>query len=293
MAQAREIKTKINTVKSTQKITRAMEMVAASKLHKAQQRMLRSRPYAEKICQVIHHISSSSTEYQHPFLIERAPKRIGYIFVSSDRGLCGGLNTNLFKLAIKDMQQESDQGRDIDLCLIGAKAEQFFKRHGGNILAQVTHIGYEPTLMDIIGTVKAMLDAYGNGEVDVIKLCFNRFVNTMVQKPSVNQLLPLIPEEHLKDYLDEKKSHRWDYIYEPDAKFLLDLVLKRYVESQVYQAVIENIACKHAAQMVAMKNATDNAGKIMDNLKLAYNKARQAAITRELAEIVAGAEILN
>lgn len=299
MAQAREIKTKIGTVKSTQKITRAMEMVAASKLHKAQQRMMTSRPYAEKIATVTRHIATSSAEYPHPLLAVRPAKKIGYIIISSDRGLCGGLNTNLFKRVLLDMQQQDSQS--ISLCLIGAKAEQFFKRNGGNILAQVIDIGHQPTVADLIGTVKVMFDAYRDQEIDMIKICFNRFVSTMIQQPVVRPLLPLQQQVGTGDVAEavdpattvKQQASHWDYIYEPDAKPLLELVLQRYIESEVYQAVMENIACKQAAQMIAMKNATENAGKIIDDLKLEYNKARQSAITQELAEIVAGAETLG
>ncbi|MAZ78068.1 MAG: F0F1 ATP synthase subunit gamma [Legionellaceae bacterium] len=292
MAGSREIKTKINTVKNTQKITRAMEMVAASKMRKAQQRMQATRPYAEKIRQVIKHIARAQPEYKHPFLVQREEKRIGYIIVSSDGGLCGGLNNNLFRDAIKHMKHKSEAGIKNDLCLIGAKAEVFFKRFGGHVVAKAAHLGEKPKLIDLVGIVKTLLDSYREEKLDAIYLCFNTFVNTMVQKPTITRLLPSLSEEEVSKASDEtkKEKHHWDYIYEPEAKQLLDLTLTRYVESQVYQAVVENVACKQAAQMIAMKNATDNAGEIIDQLKLVYNKARQAAITQELAEIVAGAE---
>lgn len=295
MAGSREIKTKINTVKNTQKITRAMEMVAASKMRKAQQRMQATRPYAEKIREVIKHIAEAQPEYKHPFLVQRQEKHIGYIIVSSDGGLCGGLNNNLFRDTLRHMKQKSQAGIKNDLCLIGAKAEIFFKRFGGNVVAEASHLGEKPKLIDLVGVVKTLLDSYREEKLDAIYLCFNTFVNTMVQQPTIIRLLPSLSGEEetagVKAEVDkEKAAHHWDYIYEPDAKKLLDLTLTRYVESQVYQAVVENVACKQAAQMLAMKNATDNAGEIIDQLKLAYNKARQSAITQELAEIVAGAE---
>ncbi|MCP4473555.1 MAG: F0F1 ATP synthase subunit gamma [Gammaproteobacteria bacterium] len=293
MAKIREIKTKIHSIKNTQKITRAMEMVAASKMRKTQQRMMASRPYAEKMLQVIQHIATASLEYRHPFLIERPLKRAGYIIVSSDSGLCGGLNNNLFRTVIKDMAKRSQQGVEIDLGLIGVKAETFFHIYGGNIVAVATHLGDMPTINDLLGVMKAMLDHYRDGKIDAIYLCFNTFVSTMLQQPTIHSLLPLISTSGELTPGSAGAAERWDYIYEPDAKQLLDLTLTRYIESQVYQAVLENVACKQAAQMIAMKNATDNANEIMDRLKLAYHKARQATITQELAEIVAGTEALE
>lgn len=287
MAGSREIKSKISTVKNTQKITRAMQMVAASKMRKAQQRVMASRPYAEKILEVIRHVASAQSEYKHPFLVKRPEKRAGYIIVSSDGGLCGGLNSNLFREVLRHMKRKSEQAVEIDLCLIGLKAEVFFRRFGGNVIAEATRLGDAPSMMSLIGVIKTLLDNYKEGKLDAIYLAYNVFVNTMVQRPIILPLLPLLPETTQEV---TTKKHRWDYIYEPEAKSLLDLTLTRYVESQVYQSVVENIACKQAAQMVAMKSATDNAGKILDGLQLAYNKARQAAITRELSEIVAGAE---
>lgn len=283
MANAREINTKIRSIKNTQKITRAMEMVAASKMRKAQDRMAISRPYATKIRKVIGHLASSHTEYHHPYLEVREPKRVGFMVVTSDRGLCGGLNVNLLKTTVMAMKEYHDSGKEIDLCLIGGKAEGFFKRMGGNIVAHADHLGDAPKITDLIGIVKVMLDAYDEEKLDSLFIVSNEFISTMTQKPKVLQLLPIIASE------DKELTHYWDYIYEPDAKGLLDLLLKRYVESQVYQAVVENIACEQAARMVAMKNATDNAGELIGALQLAYNKARQAAITQELAEIVAGA----
>jgi F-type H+-transporting ATPase subunit gamma len=284
MANAKEIRGKIGGVKNTQKITSAMEMVAASKMRKAQDRMLKSRPYAHRIRQVISHIANGHPEYKHPFLEERAIKRVGYLVVSSDRGLCGSLNTNLLKAAIQSMKKWHAQDIAIDICTIGVKAQNFFKRVGGNIVAHAEHLGEAPTVSDLIGIVKVMLDAYRNRELDAVFIVSNEFINTMRQVPEITQMLPIV---HAAD--ESEKGH-WDYIYEPDdARAILDSLLKRYIESQVYQAVVENIGCEQASRMVAMKNATDNAEKVIDELQLAYNKARQAAITAELAEIVAGA----
>ena len=284
MATAKEIRGKIGGIKNTQKITSAMEMVAASKMRKAQDRMFKSRPYAVRIRQVISHIANSHPEYVHPFLLERDIKRVGYIVVSSDRGLCGGLNSNLFKKTIAAMKGWNEKNIPIEICTIGGKAEHFFKRVGGDIVAHAEHLGEAPSVTDLIGIVKVMLDAYRDGKIDALFIASNDFVNTMKQTPNVQQLLP-ITHAH-----DESEGGHWDYIYEPDdARKLMNTLLERYIESQVYQSVVENIACEQASRMVAMKSATDNAGKIIDELQLAYNKARQAAITAELAEIVAGA----
>ncbi|MCW9024233.1 MAG: F0F1 ATP synthase subunit gamma [Gammaproteobacteria bacterium] len=284
MASGKEIRTQIKSIKNTQKITRAMEMVAASKMRKAQDRMQASRPYANKMHNVIHHLAYAHPEYQHPYLLQREnPQRIGYIIISSDRGLCGGLNNNLFKETLADMRQWRDQGCEIDLCTIGQKSSQFFKRFG-SMKAQATHLGDAPGIADLIGTVKVMLDAYDNGEIDRLFIVYNEFVNTMTQKPIVEQLMPVVPAKEEKEL-----AYHWDYIYEPDAKVVLDGLMVRYIESLVYQGVVENIACEMAARMVAMKSASDNAGDLIGDLELAYNKARQAAITQELSEIVAGA----
>lgn len=282
MAGAKEIRTQISSVKSTQKITSAMEMVAASKMRKAQQRMEVGKPYAERIRAVIGHIADSSPEYKHAYMAEREVKRVGYIIVSTDRGLCGGLNTNLFKPVVQSMQEYSDKGIGIDVCTIGGKAAGFFGRHGGNIVANVKDIGEDPSIADLIGAVKVILDSFVEGRIDKLFLAGNDFVNTMTQEPNIRQLLPLLAEEN-------QAKHRWDYLYEPDPKAILDALLSRYIESQVYQAVVENGACEQAARMVAMKNATENAGDLIDGLQLVYNKARQAAITQELSEIVSGA----
>lgn len=284
MAVAKEIRTKIRSIKNTQKITGAMEMVAASKMRKVQDRMRRAQPYAKKILQVIGHVARGHSEYRHPFLEEREIKRVGFIVVTTDRGLCGGLNTNLLKATIKNIKKWKDKGADLSLCLIGSKGEAFFKRIGGNVLAQTDHLGDAPSLGDLVGVVKVMLDAYLDGRIDALYLCSNGFVNTMSQEPQVQQILPVVASS------DEKLQHYWDYLYEPDnAKELLDKLLRRYIESQVFRGVIENVACEQAARMLAMKSATDNAADIINELQLAYNKARQAAITRELTEIVAGA----
>jgi F-type H+-transporting ATPase subunit gamma len=283
MASGKEIRAQIKSIGNTRKITSAMEMVAASKMRKAQDRMAASRPYSDKILAVIHHLAQANPEYHHPYLMEREVKRVGFIIVSSDRGLCGGLNNNLFRDVLKRMTEMQNRGVEIDICTIGSKASGFFSRLG-TLKAQVTHLGDTPEIADIIGTVKCMLTAYDEGELDETFVVYNRFVNTMTQQPTFEQLLPIATEEE-----EEELKHHWDYIYEPDAKSVLDGLLMRFVESQVYQGVVENIACEMAARMVAMKSATDNAGELIDELQLAYNKARQASITQELSEIVAGA----
>ena len=284
MAGAKEIRTKIASIKSTQKITSAMEMVAASKMRKAKDRMASSRPYAEKMLQVISHLYHASPEYRHSFMgVERERKRVGYIVVSSDRGLCGGLNNNLFRKLVAEIRKQRKTGVDPVFCTIGSKALGFFKRFGGSVAAQVTHMGDQPHIEDLIGTVKVMLDAYESGEIDAVYVAFNQFVNTMTQKPTVHQLVPIQSEKV------DSIEHRWDYIYEPDARSVLDALLTRYIESLVYQAVVENGACEQSARMVAMKSASDNAGGLIDELQLVYNKARQAAITQEISEIVGGA----
>ena len=283
MAGTKEIRTQIGSITSTQKITSAMEMVAASKMRKARERMEVGKPYATRIRSVVGHIANANPEYHHQYLAQREVKRIGFVIVSSDRGLCGGLNTNLFKAALRSIKEWADQDVEIDLCLIGTKASAFFNSVGGNVVASVRDLGEAPTVADLIGSVKTMLDGYDKGNIDKLYLVSNEFVNTMTQEPTVAQLLPLLPSE------DKDLKHHWDYIYEPDAQELLDGLLTRYVESQVYQAVVENGACEQASRMVAMKSATDNAGDLIDELQLIYNKARQAAITQELSEIVSGA----
>lgn len=283
MSGAKEIRGKIKSIKNTQKITKAMEMVAASKMRKAQDRMTASRPYAEKMRNVIAHLSQSHAEIKHPYMIEREIKRVGYIVVTSDRGLCGGLNVNLFKKAVNDMKVHHDKGVKIDVVPVGRKAVEFFKRHNANVVAQASQLGDAPRINDLIGSVKVMLDAFAEGKIDALYIVNNEFINTMTQQAKVQQLLPV------SGSTDDKLRHHWDYIYEPDSKEILDDLLMRFVESQVYQGVVENIACEMSARMIAMKAATDNAGDIIGNLETMYNKARQAAITQEISEIVAGA----
>jgi F-type H+-transporting ATPase subunit gamma len=284
MPGVKEIRVKIASFKSTQKITKAMEMVAASKMRKAQERMRATRPYAEKIRTVIGHLRLANPDYKHPFMIEREAKAVGFIIITTDRGLCGGLNVNLFKATLAAMRDWQKQGKEVSLCLIGSKGVQFFRRLGGvQTLATVTHLGDRPHVADLIGTVKVMLDQYQEGKLDRLFLVNNEFVNTMSQKPIVRQLLPVVTQD------EDKLQKLWDYIYEPSASELLEGVLMRYIESQVYQAAVENVASEMAARMVAMKSATDNAGKLIEELQLIYNKARQAAITKEISEIVGGA----
>lgn len=285
MAGAKEIRSKIASIKSTQKITSAMEKVAVSKMRKAQMRMAASRPYAERIRQVIGHLANANPEYRHPFMVERPVKRVGYIIVSTDRGLCGGLNINLFKVLIKNMRDWHDQKVEVDLCVIGNKGASFFRSFGGNVVAAIGNLGEEPSINDLIGSVKVMLDGFNNGRIDRLYLVSNKFINTMTQKPTVDQLLPLAADATA----EQVKKGQWDYLYEPDAQQLLDALLVRFIESQAYQAVVENGAAEQAARMIAMKNATDNAGELIGDLQLVYNKARQAAITQEISEIVGGA----
>ncbi len=290
MSQAREIRTKISSVKNTQKITRAMELVAASKMRRAQDRMATSRPYSQKIRKVIRHVAASHSEFHHPYLVQRTTiKRVGYIVITSDRGLCGGLNINLLRKLLPEMREHEAANVEVDLCVIGRKGLVFFKHFGGNVVASADHLGDAPEAQDLVGVVNVMLDRFDKGQLDAIHIAYNEFINTMKQQPTIRQLLPLpLPAE------EEQLSGHWDYIYEPDtARDLLTMLLKRYIESQVYQAVVENIACFQAAQMVAMKSATDNAGQLIDELQLIYNKARQASITREIAEIVGGAEAIS
>ncbi|MCI5106162.1 MAG: F0F1 ATP synthase subunit gamma [Pseudomonadales bacterium] len=285
MAGGKEIRSKISSIKNTQKITSAMEMVAASKMRKAQDRMETGKPYARRIRSVIGHIAHSTSEYRHHFFESREIKRIGFIVVSTDRGLCGGLNVNLFKTLVTEMKQWNEKGVEIDLCVIGAKAGAFFNSYGGNVVASQRDIGEAPELSDVIGAVRVMLDKFESGDLDQVSVVSNTFVNTMTQEPTIEQLLPLPPSE--EDEMD--RAFPWDYIYEPSAEQLLEGILQRYIESQVYQAVVENNACEQAARMLAMKNATDNAGDLIEELELVYNKARQASITQELSEIVSGA----
>ena len=289
MAGAKEIRSKIASIKNTRKITSAMQLVAASKMRKTQDRMRSSKPYAQKIYQVVEHLARANSEYRHPFMEEREVNRIGVIVVSTDRGLCGGLNANLFRDSVNKFKHWQDQGKQIDLCVIGRKGQGFFKRIGGNVLASADNLGDTPTVSDLLGVVQVMLQAFRNNEIDALHVVYNEFINTMSQKPIFKQLLPLPRSENGEEV---NISEHWDYIYEPDAKELLDGLLDRFIELQVYQAVIENIACEQAAKMIAMKSATDNAGELIKEFQLAYNKARQSAITQELAEIVGGADAL-
>jgi F-type H+-transporting ATPase subunit gamma len=284
MAGGREIKTKIKSVQNTRKVTRALEMVSASKIRKAQDRMKSSRPYARLMRQMIGHIAQANSEYTHPFMQERAEvRRVGYVIVSTDRGLCGGLNSSMFRKILAEMREWQGKGVDVDVVTIGQKATAFFRRLKVSMVGSVTHLGEKPQLEKLIGVVKVMLDNFSEGKVDRVVLAYNDFVNTMVQKATLDQLLPLPASGTLET------RHDWDYLYEPDAESVLDDVLKRYVESLVYQAVLENLASEHAARMVAMKAASDNATKLIGTLNLIYNKARQAAITQEISEIVGGA----
>ncbi|OMH39644.1 F0F1 ATP synthase subunit gamma [Motiliproteus sp. MSK22-1] len=284
MAAGKEIKTQIASIQSTRKITSAMEMVAASKMRRAQDRMQASRPYADLMRGVIQHLAKSNPEYKHLYLQEREVKRVGYIVVSSDRGLCGGLNVNAFKTMVKSMSEMHTKGVEIDICAIGSKAAGFFRSYGGNVVAATSGLGDSPEISRLIGSVKIMLDNYADGKLDQLYIVYNSFVNTMTQAPVVEQLLPLKAEDD-----EESLNHHWDYIYEPDAKELLDGLLTRYIEALVYQTVVENNACEQAARMIAMKSATDNAGDLINDLQRVYNKARQAAITQEISEIVSGA----
>ena len=285
----KEIRSKIASVKNMQKITSAMEKVAASKIRKAQKQMEASRPYAERIRRVIGHLAQANPDYKHPFLTEREVSRVGYIVISTDRGLCGGLNANLFKTMIGEIAQRRDESVEVDLALVGAKAVAFFRRMGGSVVGTATHLGDKPAVNDLIGSIKIMLDSYSEGKIDRLFVVHNEFVNSMTQTPVVAQLLPAsgVGAD------DEDLQAHWDYIYEPDAGDLLDDVLMRYIESQVYRGAVENFACEMAAKMVAMKSATDNAGDIIDGLQLQYNKARQAAITQEISEIVGGAAAVS
>ncbi len=289
MAGEKEIRSKIASVKNMQKITSAMEKVAASKIRKAQQQMEESRPYAQRIRRVIGHLAYANPDYRHPFLIERDAKRVGLIVISTDRGLCGGLNANLFKTVIGEIAKWQAEGAEVDLALVGAKAVQFFRRMGGNVVGTATHLGDRPSVNDLIGAITIMLQSYEEGTIDRLFLVHNEFVSAMSQKPEVTTLLPVSQI----DLGDESLQEHWDYIYEPDAGELLEEVLTRYIESQVYRGAVENFACEMAAKMVAMKSATDNAGEIIEKLQLEYNKARQAAITQEISEIVGGAAAVS
>jgi F-type H+-transporting ATPase subunit gamma len=286
MAGGKEIRTKIKSVKSTQKITKAMEMVAASKMRRAQERMRAARPYGEKLRVIIGNLARANTEYHHSFLVRREPlKRVGVILVTADKGLCGGLNTNILRMAVHRMKELQAGGVDeVRVTCVGSRGLGFMQRLGAKVVSHVIALGDTPHLDKLIGPVKVMLDAYEAGEVDEVLLGYTRFINTMKQEPVLEQLLPLKREELL-----EAGKHAWDYIYEPDAKQVIDELLVRYVEALIYQAVAENMASEQSARMVAMKSATDNAGNVIDELQMIYNKTRQAAITKEISEIVGGA----
>ncbi len=284
MAGGREIRTQIKSVQNTKKVTRALEMVSASKIRRAQDLMRESRPYARLMRQLIGHLAAANTEYKHPFLIEHSDvKRVGYVVITTDRGLCGGLNSNMFRGLLVDINEWQSKGVEVDVVAIGSKAVAFFKRLKVNLVGSVTHLGEKPQVERLVGVIKVVLDAYSDGSVDRLYLAYNDFVNTMTQKPTIDQLLPLPPSE------DAQPNHDWDYLYEPSAHEILDHVLSRYIESLVYQGALENLASEHAARMVAMKSASDNANDLIDELTLVYNKARQAAITQEISEIVSGA----
>ena len=282
MAGLKEIRSQIGSIQNTKKITKAMEMVAASKMRRAKERMEETRPYAEKMRQVVGHVAKGHLEYQHSYTVEREDvKRVGYIIISTDRGLCGGLNGNLFKSAFQDIAKWKEQNVEVDIAVLGSKALTTFRRYG--VVAEKTQMGDQPSVTDVIGTIKVMLDAYEEGKIDRLFLVENKFVNSMTQTPQVTQLIPVVPSD------DEDGQGYWDYLYEPESELVIDRLMTRYIESLVYQAVVENIACEMSARMIAMKSASDNAGKIIDDLKLVYNKARQAAITQEISEIVSGA----
>lgn len=284
MSGAKELRTQINSISNTQKITSAMELVAASKMRRAQGRMALTRPFSDHIRKVIGHVANASSEYRHVFMQERPVKRVGYIIVTTDKGLCGGLNINLLRAVLRDLRKWDEQEVETDLCLIGNKAAQFFRAIGGNVVAASSHLGDAPAIADLIGLIRVMLDSFEAGGVDRVILANNVFVNTMTQRPTLSRLLPLHPDAETGP-----GEQLWDYIYEPDAAELLDGLLTRYLESQVYQAVVENGACEQSAKMIAMKSATENAGELIDELSLIMNNARQAAITKELSEIIGGA----
>ncbi len=292
MANSKEIKTQIASISNTQKITSAMEKVAVSKMKKTQEKMLKGRPYRDRMLAVISHLANGQPEYKPTYMEERDPKKIAIIVVSSDKGLCGGLNANLLREVTKFAASESSSGKEVSYSLIGTKAQSFFRSFGGNVISATEKLGDEPSIEQLVGSMKILLDSFAEGNIDKVYLASNKFVNTMTQQPEVAQLLPLdrLEEEGEEQ---EKEGPRWDYIYEPDdSRLLMDGLMERYIESLLYQAVIENISCEQAAKMVAMKSATDNAGNLIEELQLVYNNARQAAITQEISEIVAGAEAL-
>jgi F-type H+-transporting ATPase subunit gamma len=293
MANSKEIKVQIASIGNTQKITSAMEKVAVSKMKKTQDKMLKGRPYRDRMLSVISHLAKGQPEYKPKYMEERDVKKIAIIVISSDKGLCGGLNANLLRDVTRFASEQASSGKEISYSLIGTKAQSFFRSFGGNVISVTEKLGDDPSIEQLVGSMKILLDAFSEGEIDKVYLASNSFVNTMTQEPEINQLLPLseIDEEDEED--SGKDAPRWDYIYEPDdARVLLDGLMERFIESLLYQSVIENIACEQAAKMVAMKSATDNAGSLIEELQLVYNNARQAAITQEISEIVAGAEAI-
>ena len=288
MAGSREIRTKIKSVQNTRKITKAMEMVAASKMRKAQERMRHARPYGDKIRTIAAHLAHANTEYRHPFLVKReGVKDVGVIAITSDKGLCGGLNTNVLRLMLAKVRELQGEGRGVLLTAIGNKGFGFMQRVGGNVVSHLTGIGDTPHLERLVGPVKVQIDAYTAGKISTLYIVYTRFINTMKQEPVIEQLLPLPADRLQQD--DSAARKNWDYLYEPDARAVLDQLLTRYVEQIIYQSVAENIASEQSARMVAMKSASDNASSVIDDLTLVYNKTRQAAITKELSEIVGGA----
>ncbi len=293
MANSKEIKVQIASIGNTQKITSAMEKVAVSKMKKTQEKMLKGRPYRDRMLSVISHLAKGQPEYKPKYMEERETKKIAIIVVSSDKGLCGGLNANLLRDVTRFASEQASSGKEISYSLIGTKAQSFFRSFGGNVISVTEKLGDDPSIEQLVGSMKILLDAFSEGEIDKVYLASNSFVNTMTQQPEINQLLPLSKIDDEGEEESAKEAPRWDYIYEPDdSRVLLDGLMERYIESLLYQSVIENIACEQAAKMVAMKSATDNAGSLIEELQLVYNNARQAAITQEISEIVAGAEAI-
>ena len=293
MASGKELRTKIKSVENTKKITKAMEMISVSKMSKAQERMRTARPYAEKIRAIASNLGQANPEYVHAYMKHSDGKAVGFIVVTTDKGLCGGLNTNLLRAVTTQLRETQSAGKTAQAVAIGSKGLGFLNRVGAKVISHVTHLGDKPHLEKLIGPVKVMLDAYANGELSAVYLCYNKFISTMAQQPTIDQLLPLSADKMEAETKASGTQHGWDYLYEPDAQAVIDDLLVRYAEALVYQAVAENMASEHAARMVAMKAATDNAGNVIGELKLVYNKTRQAAITKELSEIVSGAAAIS
>ena len=293
MASGKELRTKIKSVENTKKITKAMEMISVSKMRKAQERMRTARPYAEKIRAIASNLGQANPEYVHAYMKHSDGKAVGFIVVTTDKGLCGGLNTNGLRAVTTQLRDTQSAGKTAQAVAIGSKGLGFLNRVGAKVVSHVTHLGDKPHLEKLIGPVKVMLDAYANGELSAVYLCYNKFISTMAQQPTIEQLLPLSADKMEAETKASGTHHGWDYLYEPDAQAVIDDLLVRYAEALVYQAVAENMASEHAARMVAMKAATDNAGNVIGELKLVYNKTRQAAITKELSEIVSGAAAIS